>query len=121
MSSVQDFMMHNTPKLKKVRRLVKNILDRLFKDHEALILPISPVMPWKIGTKMDDPVSVYLADIFTVMANVWVYQAFLYQVVEMKRFADRIQIVSRAFGMSRPCFVGRPAFHIKQMDHFTFI
>lgn len=57
-------------KAQKVRRLVKNHLDRLFKDHEALILPISPVMPWKIGTKMDDPVSVYLADIFTVMANV---------------------------------------------------
>ena len=57
-------------KAQKVRRLVKNNLDTLFGEYDGLIMPISPVLPWKIGEKMDDPVSVYLADIFTVMANV---------------------------------------------------
>lgn len=57
-------------KAQQVRRLVKNNLDQLFKEYAGLILPISPVMPWNIGEKMNDPVSVYLADIFTVMANV---------------------------------------------------
>lgn len=57
-------------KAQKVRRLVKNNLDKLFGSYEGLIMPVSPVLPWKIGEKMDDPVSVYLADIFTVMANV---------------------------------------------------
>ena len=31
--------------------------------------PASPTPPWKIGEKADDPISVYLADIFTVQAN----------------------------------------------------
>ena len=57
-------------KAQKVRRLVKNHLDHLFNQYDALIMPVSPVMPWKIGQKLNDPVSVYLADIFTVLANV---------------------------------------------------
>jgi len=57
-------------KAQQVRRLVKNNLDILFDQYDGLVLPISPVLPWKIGEKLDDPVSVYLADIFTVMANV---------------------------------------------------
>ena len=32
-------------------------------------MPASPVSPWKIGEKIDDPVEMYLADIFTVQAN----------------------------------------------------
>ncbi|MEP7321245.1 MAG: Asp-tRNA(Asn)/Glu-tRNA(Gln) amidotransferase subunit GatA [Saprospiraceae bacterium] len=57
-------------KAQRVRRLIKNKLDELFTEYDALILPVSPVLPWKIGEKIDDPVSVYLADIFTVLANV---------------------------------------------------
>ena len=50
--------------------MIKNKLDEVFSQYDALVLPISPVQPWKIGEKLDDPVSVYLADIFTVLANV---------------------------------------------------
>lgn len=57
-------------KAQKVRRLVRNRLDELFRQYDALVMPVSPTLPWKIGEKIDDPVSVYLADIFTVMANV---------------------------------------------------
>lgn len=32
-------------------------------------MPASPTPPWNIGDKMDDPVEAYLADIFTVQAN----------------------------------------------------
>jgi aspartyl-tRNA(Asn)/glutamyl-tRNA(Gln) amidotransferase subunit A len=32
-------------------------------------MPASPVPPWNIGEKIEDPVAVYLADIFTVQAN----------------------------------------------------
>lgn len=57
-------------KAQRVRRLIKNKLDEVFATHDALVLPVSPVLPWKIGEKLSDPVSVYLADIFTVLANV---------------------------------------------------
>ena len=32
-------------------------------------MPASPIAPWKIGEKNDDPVAMYLLDIFTVLAN----------------------------------------------------
>jgi len=32
-------------------------------------MPASPIQPWKIGAKIDDPVAMYLSDIFTVQAN----------------------------------------------------
>lgn len=57
-------------KAQQVRRMIKNHLDKIFDQYTAILMPVSPVLPWKIGEKIDDPVSVYLADIFTVLANV---------------------------------------------------
>jgi len=39
------------------------------KEYDFLILPVSPTTAWKIGEKADDPIAVYLSDIFTVLAN----------------------------------------------------
>ena len=56
-------------KAQKVRGMIIREMDLLFQQAEALILPVSPVMPWQVGAKLDDPVAVYYADIFTVLAN----------------------------------------------------
>lgn len=53
----------------KVRALLINAFEQLFTTHRALLMPVSPVWPWRIGEKVEDPVSVYQADVFTVMAN----------------------------------------------------
>ena len=53
----------------KVRALLIQAFNDLFRTHQALLMPVSPVWPWRIGEKVEDPVSVYQADIFTVMAN----------------------------------------------------
>lgn len=53
----------------KVRALLIQAFNELFATHQALLMPVSPVWPWCIGEKIEDPVSVYQADIFTVMAN----------------------------------------------------
>ncbi len=53
----------------KVRRLLKEKMDRLFEEFDLLLLPVSPVTAFKRGEKINDPVSMYLADIFTVLAN----------------------------------------------------
>ncbi len=41
----------------------------IFRDFDFIILPTSPVTAFKTGEKMEDPIAMYLADIYTVMAN----------------------------------------------------
>ena len=56
-------------KAQQVRRLLINQTDAIFADYEAVIIPTSPTTAFEIGHKNNDPVTMYLADIFTVFAN----------------------------------------------------
>ncbi len=52
-----------------IRTLIKRDFDKAFKKVDAIITPISPTLPWKLGERVDDPLKMYLSDIFTVTAN----------------------------------------------------
>ena len=56
-------------KAQKVRQLIKNDFDKSFNDVDAILTPSTPSSAFKIGDKSDDPVSMYLNDIFTVPIN----------------------------------------------------
>ena len=56
-------------KAQKVRKLIKEDFDKSFKDVDAILTPSTPSSAFKIGEKKDDPISMYLNDIFTVPAN----------------------------------------------------
>ena len=56
-------------KAQKIRRLIKNDFDDAFKSVDAILTPSTPNSAFKIGDKTDDPVSMYLNDIFTVPVN----------------------------------------------------
>lgn len=53
----------------KVRQIIKDELFNLFKDFDAFITPTAPFPPFKIGEKMNNPISMYLSDIFSAPAN----------------------------------------------------
>lgn len=53
----------------KVRKLVCNRTDAILKDYDFIIMPASPVTAFKMGEKTKDPIAMYLADIYTVIAN----------------------------------------------------
>lgn len=53
----------------KVRTLIKRDFDEAFRDVDAIVGPVSPFVAWNIGEKIDDPLAMYLADIYTVTAN----------------------------------------------------
>lgn len=53
----------------KVRTLIKRDYDNAFRKVDVLLTPVSPTPPFKLGEKMDDPLAMYLSDIFTVTAN----------------------------------------------------
>ena len=56
-------------KAQKVRRLLQERTQAIFKDYDFILLPTSPTPAWNIGESLADPVAMYLADIFTVHAN----------------------------------------------------
>jgi len=56
-------------KAQQVRQLLVNRTNEIFSDYDFIVMPTSPAPAFKIGEKMDDPIAMYLADIFTVMAN----------------------------------------------------
>ena len=56
-------------KAQKVRQLIKNDFDESFKKVDAILTPSTPSAAFKIGEKKDDPISMYLNDIFTVPVN----------------------------------------------------
>jgi len=56
-------------KAQKIRKLIKNDFDKVFNDIDAILTPSTPSAAFKIGDKKDDPVSMYLNDIFTVPVN----------------------------------------------------
>lgn len=56
-------------KAQKVRALIKKDFDEAFKDVDAIVGPTSPTVAFKIGEKSDDPLEMYLSDIYTVSAN----------------------------------------------------
>lgn len=53
----------------KVRRLIRDQLRRILSEHDFILMPVSPSLPWPVGERVDDPVANYLADIYTVIAN----------------------------------------------------
>ena len=56
-------------KAMKVKSKLPKEINEAFKKFDRLIAPTVPIMPFKIGEKIDDPVSLFLVDINTVTAN----------------------------------------------------
>ena len=57
-------------KAQKVRTLIRQEFDRAFEKFDALVVPTSPTVPFKIGEKMDDPLQMYLSDVCTLPINI---------------------------------------------------
>lgn len=53
----------------QVRRLIKNDFDAAFANVDLIVGPVAPTAAFKIGEKVDDPLAMYLVDIYTVSAN----------------------------------------------------
>jgi len=56
-------------KAQKMRILIKNDFEKAFKKVDVIFSPVSPTAAFKIGEKTKDPLSMYLADIFTASVN----------------------------------------------------
>ncbi|MHC4294278.1 MAG: amidase family protein, partial [Planctomycetota bacterium] len=53
----------------KVRRLIKNDFDKAFETCDVVLAPVAPTTAFRIGEKIHDPLTMYLADIYTISVN----------------------------------------------------
>jgi aspartyl-tRNA(Asn)/glutamyl-tRNA(Gln) amidotransferase subunit A len=56
-------------KAQKVRTLIKRDFDKVFDRYGCIVTPTAPTTAFKIGEKLDDPLQMYLSDIYTISAN----------------------------------------------------
>ena len=56
-------------KAAKVRTLVKQDFEKAFEKADVIVGPVSPTTAWNLGEKIDDPLKMYLQDIYTISAN----------------------------------------------------
>ena len=57
-------------KAQKIRRIIKEKTDKILSEYDFLVLPTTPTTAFRIGERSDDPLQMYLADVFSVQANV---------------------------------------------------
>ena len=85
-------------KAQKVRRLIKNDFDQAYKNVDAILTPSTPSSAFKIGEKTNDPVSMYLNDIFTVPINLAGLPAISIPAgIDSKGYPLGLQIIGKAF------------------------
>ena len=56
-------------KAQQARRLIRQRVLDILQDYDFILMPVAPSVAWKFGEKSDDPVAMYLSDIYTVLAN----------------------------------------------------
>src|SRR5580765_6825997 len=56
-------------KAQKVRTLIARDFSNAFQDVDAIVAPVSPFPAFKLGEKVDDPLAMYLSDIFTITGS----------------------------------------------------
>lgn len=56
-------------KAAKVRNLIKQDFEKAFEKVDVILGPVSPTTAWNIGEKIDDPLKMYLSDVYTIPAS----------------------------------------------------
>jgi aspartyl-tRNA(Asn)/glutamyl-tRNA(Gln) amidotransferase subunit A len=59
----------------RARRLIRRSLDEALAETDALLIPTSPTPAFHLGEKIEDPLAMYLSDIYTITANLAGYPA----------------------------------------------
>jgi len=86
----------------KVRRILTNKINEIFSQYDFLLMPTSPTVAFKFGEKTDNPVEMYLADIYTVMANLTGHPAISLPLAEDKDgFPIGIQLTAAKFNEAK--------------------
>ena len=81
----------------KVRTKIKQDFENVFQEVDVLFSPVSTFPAFKIGEKMDDPLKMYVSDIFTIPVNLAGIPAISIQAGFFKNLPVGLQIIGKAF------------------------
>jgi aspartyl-tRNA(Asn)/glutamyl-tRNA(Gln) amidotransferase subunit A len=91
----------------KVRTKVIEDFKRVFRKVDVLMTPVSPVLPFKIGEKAKNPLSMYLVDIYTVSLSLAGLPALSLPVGKVGKLPVGLQIIGRPFEENKILEVGK--------------
>jgi aspartyl-tRNA(Asn)/glutamyl-tRNA(Gln) amidotransferase subunit A len=81
----------------KVRTLIKKDFEMAFKKVDVIMTPVSPTTAFRIGEKVNDPLTMYLSDIFTISVNLAGLPAISLPCGIIKELPVGLQIIGRPF------------------------
>ncbi|MEJ2194889.1 MAG: Asp-tRNA(Asn)/Glu-tRNA(Gln) amidotransferase subunit GatA [Ignavibacteriaceae bacterium] len=84
-------------KAQQVRALIRQDLENAFEKIDCIITPVTPTLPYKIGEKNEDPLQMYLEDIFTVSLNLAGLPGISLNCGYVNEFPVGFQIIGKAF------------------------
>lgn len=84
-------------KAERVRALIKKDFEDAFQNVDMLLTPVTPTSAFKIGEKVDDPLAMYLSDIFTVTVNLAGLPAISIPVRDVSWLPIGFQLIGKAF------------------------
>jgi len=91
----------------KVRTKVIEDFNKVFKKVDMLFTPTAPFLPFKIGEKIEDPLSMYLVDVYTVSVNLAGLPALSLPVGKVNNLPVGLQIIGKPFQESKILEVGK--------------
>jgi aspartyl-tRNA(Asn)/glutamyl-tRNA(Gln) amidotransferase subunit A len=102
----------------KVRNLIRQDFTKAFDQADCLMMPVSPTTAFKVGEKTDDPLQMYLADIYTIAVNLADVPGISIPCgFDENNLPIGLQIISEAFSEDKLLRIAR--MHEKQTDWHT--
>jgi len=80
-----------------VKELIKKEFEKAFKEVDIIILPTTPVLPHRLGTKITDPKVIYAYDAFTIPANLAGICAGVINIGKIDNIPIGLQVYAPAF------------------------
>jgi aspartyl-tRNA(Asn)/glutamyl-tRNA(Gln) amidotransferase subunit A len=94
-------------KAQKVRTLIKGDFDAAFEQVDALVAPVSPTVAFPLGSRLDDPVAMYAADVCTLPVSVAGLPGLSIPVGLADGLPVGLQLIGRAWDEARLLSLGR--------------
>lgn len=103
-------------KAQKVRSLITNDFKKIFSKFDAIVGPTMPTLPFKLGEKLTDPLSMYMSDVDTVSANLAGIPSISIPCAYSDKLPIGIQIMSSHFNEKTILNIGHKIEQIRGFD-----
>ena len=94
-------------KAQKIRNFIRKEFEKTLQEFDFLLMPTSPILPFKIGERINDPLLMYLCDIFTVPLNLSGFCGISMPSSRGKKISPGIQVIGGPFKEGKVFAVGK--------------